>query len=275
MTGSEPRTAPSAAPLTGPAAPCWVTLMTRDLETAQRFYAQVLGWSFRPGRLGSDFSVARRGEVPVAGFVTVSSAYRVAVAWMPYFSVDDADVAAARVRERSGTVAVGPLTLGKGRGVLASDRDGATFGLWERTPPSLSQPAPDDHAHAWLRLRTRNAFDAAIFYGEVLDWANGQPGCCDVAYEGDEVIVRCEGRPLARISSGAVESAVDPLVRPHWQVQFPVADVAETVAAARRHGGAVVEERGGLGGTEVTLRDPDGALFAVTDVRTPLDPGAR
>ncbi|MFJ1804401.1 VOC family protein [Streptomyces sp. NPDC088180] len=268
MTGSDPRTA-SAAPLTGPAAPCWVTLMTRNLETAERFYGQVLGWSFRPGRLGADFSVAYRGDIPVAGVFAVSSTYRIAVAWTPYFAVEDADVAAARVRERSGTVAVGPLTLGKGRGVLASDRDGASFGLWERTEASTSPPAPAGHAHAWLRLRTRNAFDAAIFYGEVLDWASGRPGCCDVAYEGDEVIVRCEGHPLARISSGAVEAAVDPLVRPHWQVQFPVADLAATVSAAGLQGGALVEERTGFGGTEVTLRDPDGALFAVTDVRSP------
>ncbi|MFF8555532.1 VOC family protein [Streptomyces sp. NPDC015501] len=269
MTGSDPRTASSAAPLTGPAAPCWVTLMTRDLESAQRFYGQVLGWSSRPGRLGEDFSVALRDEVPVAGVFAVSSAYQVAVAWTPYFAVEDANVAASRVRERSGTVAVGPLTLGKGRGVLASDRDGASFGLWQRTAPSASAPAPDGHAHAWLRLRTRDAFDAAIFYGEVLDWASGRPGACDVAYEGDEVIVRCQGHPLARISSGAVEAAVDPLVRPHWQVQFPVADLAATVAAAERHGGSVVEDRAGFAGPEVTLRDPDGALFAVTEVLSP------
>ncbi|MFH9610833.1 VOC family protein [Streptomyces sp. NPDC017448] len=269
MTGSDPRTASSAAPLTGPAAPCWVTLMTRDLESAQRFYGQVLGWSFRPGRLGADFSVALRDEVPVAGVFAVSSAYQVAVAWTPYFAVGDANVAASRVRERSGTVAVGPLTLGKGRGVLASDRDGASFGLWQRIEPSTSTPAPEGHAHAWLRLRTRDAFDAAIFYGEVLDWASGRPGACDVAYEGDEVIVRCQGHPLARISSGAVEAAVDPLVRPHWQVQFPVADLAATVSAAERHGGVVVEDRTGFAGAEVTLRDPDGALFAVTEARSP------
>ncbi|MGY5004309.1 VOC family protein [Streptomyces griseus] len=269
MTGSDPRTASSAAPLTGSAAPCWVTLMTRDLETAERFYAQVLGWSFRPGRLGSDYAVAYRAEVPVAGAFAVSTAFQVAVAWTPYFAVEDANVAAGRIRERSGTVAVGPLTLGKGRGVLASDRDGAAFGLWERTEPSASPPAPADHAHAWLRLRTRNAFDAAIFYGEVLDWASGRPGGCDVAYEGDEVIVRCGGHPLARISSGAEEGAAEPVVRPHWQVQFPVTDLAATVSAAERHGGSLVEERTGFGGTEVTLRDPNGALFAVTDLRSP------
>ncbi|MFI8434676.1 VOC family protein [Streptomyces sp. NPDC079020] len=269
MTSEKPRTGSGAAPLTGAAAPCWVNLMTSDQEAAQRFYGAVLGWTFRPGRLGRQFTVARRGGVPVAGINAMSSVYQVAIAWMPYFAVEDADVAAARIRERSGTVAVGPLTLGKGRGILAADRDGAAFGLWERTGPATSPPAPDSHSHAWLRLRTRDAFDAAIFYGEVLGWASGRPGCCDVAYEGDEVIVRCDGRPLARISSGAVEAAVDPLVRPHWQVQFPVTDLAGTVAAAQRHGGTLVEEQAVLRGREATLRDPDGALFTVTDVRSP------
>ncbi|MGW8884197.1 VOC family protein [Streptomyces sp. NPDC055749] len=269
MTGSEAGTTWAAAPLTGPSAPCWVNLMTRDLDAAQYFYGAVLGWTFRPGRLGQEFSVARRDGVPVAGIVAAASAYQVAVAWIPYFAVDDADVAASRIRERSGTVAVGPLSLGKGRGALASDRDGAVFGIWERTEAGATPRAPDDHSHAWLRLRTRNAFDAAIFYGQVLDWASGKPGCCEVDYVKDEVIVRCAGRPLARISSGAVEAAPDPMVRPHWQVQFPVTDVEATVTSALEHGGALVERRPVQHGQEATLRDPDGGLFTVTDVATP------
>ncbi|MFC9246142.1 VOC family protein [Streptomyces sp. NPDC057136] len=269
MTGSEPRTSRTAAPLTGPAAPCWVNLLTSDLDAAQYFYGAVLGWTFRPSRMSREFSVARRDNVPVAGIAAGASAFQVAVAWIPYFAVADADTTTARIRERSGTVAVGPLAFGKGRAALASDRDGAVFGVWERTEPSTAPPAPADHSHAWLRLRTRNAFDAAIFYGEVLDWASGNPGSCEVAYVKDEVIVRCEGRPLARISSGAVESAPDPMVRPHWQVQFPVADVEGTVTSALEHGGGLVERRPVHHGSEATLRDPAGGLFTVTDVRTP------
>lgn len=266
MTGSHQGKASTPAPLTGSAAPCWVNLMTRDLGAAQEFYGTVLGWTFRPGKLGQEFSVARRDDVPVAGIGAVATAYRVAVAWTPYFSVPDADAAASRIRERSGTVAVGPMALGKGRGALAADRDGAVFGIWERTEPATSPPAPDGHSHAWLRLHTRNAFDAAIFYGQVLDWASGRPGGCEVSYEGDEVIVECDGRRLFRISSGAVEAAPDPLVRPHWQVHFPVTDVAATVATAREHGGSLVEQRVLAQGAEATLLDPDGGLFTVTDV---------
>ncbi|MFD7561524.1 VOC family protein, partial [Streptomyces sp. NPDC059835] len=47
-------------------APCWVSLMARDLDTAQRFYGAVAGWRFRRARLGEAFSVALLDGVPVA-----------------------------------------------------------------------------------------------------------------------------------------------------------------------------------------------------------------
>ncbi|MEU9060766.1 VOC family protein [Streptomyces sp. NPDC048430] len=269
MTPSDPRGAPEPAVLSGASAPCWVHLVTRDLEDARRFYGAVLGWTFRPGPLGRDFLMARSDGVPVAGIGAVASAYQVGVAWMPYFSVRDADVVSDRIRERSGTVAVGPLTVGQGRAVLAADRDGASFGVWEWTGRAATLAPSGNRAHAWLRLRTRDAFDAAIFYGEVLGWESGEPGGCEVAYVKEEVLVRCNGRPLARISSGAVEAAPDPQVRPHWQVQFPVPDVGATVQAAERNGGTLMERRDVRFGDEATLRDPDGGLFTVTDVRGP------
>lgn len=108
----------------------------------------------------------------------------------------------------------------------------------------------------------------------MLDWASGQPGACEVAYAKDEVVVQCGGRQLARISSGAVEAAPDPLVRPHWQVNFPVDDVGDTIEVARAHGASPVEELTRPEGREATLVDPDGGLFTVTDVHRASDAGA-
>ncbi|MCZ4098503.1 VOC family protein [Streptomyces sp. H39-C1] len=243
-------------------APCWISLMARDLESAQRFYGAVLGWEFRPGGLGDAFSVALVNGSSVAGIGALAPALQVAVAWTPYFAVADADVTAARIRERSGTVAVGPLSLGDGRGALAADRDGAVFGIWEGQ--LLSQwDAWRRQAPAWLRLWTRNAFDAAIFYGEVLDWACERPGCCEVAYEDQEVVLRSAGHVMARLNSGAVEVAPDPARRPRWQVHFPVADVKACVRAALELGGTAVPHSPTPGQGQATLRDPDGGLFTV------------
>ncbi|MFI1393554.1 VOC family protein [Streptomyces sp. NPDC020681] len=244
-------------------APCWVSLMARNLKSSQDFYGTVLGWVFRKGKLGDEFSVAFFEGAPVAGIGALAPALQVAVAWTPYFAISDADVAAARIRERSGTVAVGPLAFPIGRGALAADRDGAVFGIWEGALIPDWQSGHKD-APAWLLLRTRNAFDAAIFYGEVLDWASERPGCCDVSYENDDVVLLSGGHVLARISSGATGAAPDPMVRPRWDVHFPVDDLDATVRAVEHNGGSVLERRETREGPEAAVRDPDGALFTLT-----------
>ncbi|MEV0124064.1 VOC family protein [Streptomyces sp. NPDC050703] len=243
-------------------APCWVSLTARDLTTAQKFYGAVMGWRFRPAKLGEQFSVATAGGDPVAGVGAVATSLQIAAAWTPYFAVLGADETVSRVRERGGTVAVGPIPFPNGRAALLSDRDGAVFGVWEgeilTSWRSASHAAP-----AWLRLSTRDAFDAAIFYGEVLDWACGRPECCEVRYQEEEVVLFSGGRPAARLSSGAVEASPDPSVRPHWQVHFTVEDVEACVRAAAENGGHVIDQDLSGRPPSATLRDPDGARFRV------------
>lgn len=239
--------------------------MARDLGAAETFYGGVFGWEFRGTRLGEEFSVALSDGAPVAGIGALAPRLSVAVAWTPYFAVDDADVTAGRIRERSATVAVGPLRFGTGRAALASDREGAVFGIWE------GEVIPDWNvgkggAPTWLELRTRNAFDAAIFYAEVLDWAGERPGCCQVSYEDDHVVLSHRGVMVARLYGGAVEDAPDPQIRPRWHVHFRVADVDEAAATALELGGSTASPvRPSGNGRCVMLRDPDGALFTVAD----------
>ncbi|MCJ0868616.1 VOC family protein [Streptomyces sp. AP-93] len=246
-------------------APCWVSLLSRDLAAAQQFYGAVLGWEFGPVRLGEAFSVGFADGIPVAGLGSLPPELSTPVVWTPYFAVDDADVTAARVLERSGTVAVGPLAFGTGRAALASDRDGAVFGIWQ------GDAIPDwgmggDAAPAWLELRTRNAFDAAIFYGEVLEWACEHAGCCEVAYaeESERILLRHAGRTVARLHGGTLAQAPDPHLRPRWQVHFRVPDLGAAVKAALARGASTVfGPDSGPFPHEVTLRDPDGAVFSI------------
>ncbi|MFE7214454.1 VOC family protein [Streptomyces sp. NPDC001698] len=243
-------------------APCWVSLTSHDLQATEEFYQAVLGWEWRPARLGDHFRIALAEGAPVAGIGAVATMWQMAVAWTPYFAVPSADQAVARVQERGGTAAVGPISFPPGRAALLADRDGATFGIWEGDLftdwETWRKAAP-----AFIRLHTRDAFDAAIFYGEVLDWASRRPGCCEVRYERDEVVLRSHGEVVARIESGALEEAPDPTIRPHWQIHFRVADVAACARAAEVHGGSVLRE----GPDEAVLRDRDGAQFTVTSRR--------
>ncbi|MFJ8207723.1 VOC family protein [Streptomyces sp. NPDC096033] len=248
--------------------------MTRDLGAAQEFYSEVLGWEFGSARLGDGFCVGFCDGVPVAGVGALPPALRIPVVWTPYFAVDDADVTAARILERSGTVAVGPLAFGTGRAALAADVDGAVFGVWQ------GDAIPDwgmggDAAPAWLDLRTRNAFDAAIFYGEVLEWAGDHAGCCEVAYveEDDRILLRHQGRTVARLHGGTLTQAPDPHMRPRWHVHFRVPDLETAVKAAVALGGSTVSATAdGPFPGEITLRDPDGALFTIAGPAGPVPP---
>ncbi|MCX4692349.1 VOC family protein [Streptomyces sp. NBC_01408] len=246
--------------------------MARDLRSAQEFYGAVLGWDFGTARLGEGFSVAFRDGVPVAGLGALPPTVAGPVAWTPYFAADDADGTVARILERSGTVAVGPLPFGTGRAALAADLDGAVFGIWQ------GDAIPDwdmggEAAPAWLELRTRNAFDAAIFYGEVLEWACDHAGCCEVAYveEDNRILLRHAGRTVAHLHGGTLAQAPDPHLRPRWHVTFRVPDLETAVKAATGLGGSTLSVTGsGPFPREITLRDPDGALFGIVG---PAGPG--
>ncbi|MEU3184233.1 VOC family protein [Streptomyces sp. NPDC006923] len=241
--------------------------MARDLQAAQDFYSAVLGWTYRHTSLGDEFTAALSDGTPVAGMGALAPSLQAAVAWTPYFLVDDADAAAARVRERGATVAVGPLAMKTGRAILSADPDGAVFGMWEGLIiPGWS--VGRGSGPAWLELRTRDAFAAAIFYAGVLTWGSEAKASCEVRYEDGQVLVDDGTHTVAALRGGAVESAPDPQIRPRWHVSFRVADVDDAVEAAMRAGGVVVAppatSRRSDSEREATLRDPDGGIFTVT-----------
>ncbi|MFJ2588531.1 VOC family protein [Streptomyces sp. NPDC087538] len=243
-------------------APCWVSLMARDLRAAQSFYSDVMGWTFRPSTLGSSFSVALAHGERIAGIGCCPGAGHPAV-WTPYFAVRDADETASRISERGATLAVGPLVLGEGRAGIAADRDGAVFGFWEG--PALTWSVGHGKDPVRLDLWTRDAFDAAIFYAEVFDWAR-PPGGCTVEYAQDHIIVQAAGRTVATLRGGGDEAGPDPRVRPRWNVHFRVRDSEQAAAAAVMAGGESLPVPSPAGAPDgaFTIRDPDGALFSLS-----------
>ncbi|MFD7615020.1 VOC family protein [Streptomyces sp. NPDC059828] len=248
--------------------PCWVSLRTQDIAAAQAFYGSVLGWEFKPGVQGQgEYSVALANGLPVAGLVesTRTMGVKLPTVWTAHFAADSADTVASRIRERGGTVAVGPIAFGRGRSIWAADPGDALFCVWEGHVDTGWHAGRRTNAVAWLELRTRDPFAAALFYGGVFEWDSWAPDRIDVRYEHDRVMLRADGQTVAGIYGSGATQAQDPTVRPQWHVHFCRSDVDAVVERARAAGGTVVSapEDTPLGRT-ATLRDPEGGLFHLT-----------
>jgi hypothetical protein len=247
--------------------PCWVNLVAHDLAVAQRFYGALLSWTFhrRPEQLGP-YVLGVAGGVPVAGLTAAGRNLLLPVSWTAFFATRDADKSSQAVREAGGTVAVGPLAWQDGRMVLAADPLGAVFGIWQgprvpgwRLGRSVGIPT-------WIELQTRDAFQAAVFYGEVFGWDSDPEGRHDVGFENDRVVLRIDGRPVASLRGGADESAPELRIRPRWDVYFTVLNVDGAAGHAEQLGGGVVcAPSDSPYGRIAALRDPEGALFSVAE----------
>lgn len=242
--------------------------MARDIDAAQSFYGALLGWQFKPGsqRLGA-YVLAVSDGAPVAGIGAMAQDLGFPVSWTSYFVTDSANLTAERIRERGATVAVGPVDFADGRVAWAADPAGAVFGLWEGEMDPGWQLQRRPGALAWLELRTRDAFAAAMFYGEVFGWDQADPDRYEIRYEHDRVILAMDGRKVAGLFGGAVEAAPDPRVRPRWQVYFGVEDVDAVAERTVALGGRVEEAPSDSPyGRVATLRDTEGGLFGITSL---------
>ncbi|CAL9621246.1 VOC family protein [Streptomyces sp. enrichment culture] len=246
-----------------PGVPCWVSLTVRDRQATEEFYSAVLGWSFADSPLGSGFRTATREGKPVAGFNEAAVSWQLPVRWTVFFSTPDADLACDRVHERGATVAVGPLRVGEGRAAMVADPQGAPFGLWQGELPRGWEVGAE-HAPAWLELHTSDAFAAALFYGEVLDWTKNPSHGVSYEEQHDEVHILVDGETVAGLRGGGIEAAPDSRRRTRWDVYFRAHDIDAALAAVERTGGSVLSPvQQAPHGRYATVRDPDGGLFSL------------
>lgn len=105
----------------------WNDLVCASPEAAKEFYGSLFGWAFRDGDPGV-YSVIVNGERTNGGILTVEDT---PAHWRPYFIVESADAAAARIEELGGQVLLGPQDVPAGRICAALDPPGAIFSVFE------------------------------------------------------------------------------------------------------------------------------------------------
>jgi predicted enzyme related to lactoylglutathione lyase len=111
-----------------PGAITWNELIT-DNSAAVPFYQQVLGMSTEKIDMGTgEYTMFLAGGEQVGGSIGPQMP-GVPNHWHVYFSVADADAAAAKITELGGSVLVGPFDMPVGRMAVATDPQGAAFSI--------------------------------------------------------------------------------------------------------------------------------------------------
>lgn len=115
---------------------CWNELLTRDVEAAQRFYAEVFGWRYEVSHASAEgpYVVALRDGRPVAGIFDISGPLFEGIPphWFAYIATDDVDAAVtAAVEAGARPVREVFAVPGIGRIGLLTDPSGAAIGFFE------------------------------------------------------------------------------------------------------------------------------------------------
>lgn len=239
--------------------PCWVELGVPDVAAAKRFYAEVLGWNYRPTDIEfGGYVIAETRGAAAAGIGPLPSG--APAAWTLYLAGDDVDKIATATPIHGGRVLMPPHDVGNlGRTFIAADPTGARFGVWQAGTHIGAGVVNEPGALTWEDLRSpdpeaaRN-FYAAIFGHHAEAHVDGGPDYHLFALPGDDA-------PL-----GGISGLPNGKGSAHWLVYFAVADAEASIAAAEKAGGRVIaQDFDSLYGRLAELADPDGAVFHVLE----------
>lgn len=119
-----------------PGTPVWNELTSPDLETATRFYTEVLGVTWqRSGTPNGDYLVLLADDRPVGGAMA-PQAEGIPPHWNVYFDVTSVDEGVAQALALGGTVVVPAFDVPDvGRMAFLADPQGAMFALMAMSTP--------------------------------------------------------------------------------------------------------------------------------------------
>lgn len=244
--------------------PSWYDLTTAKPQETQRFYGRLFGWTFEDQgpEYGHYHRICQDGHA-VAGFMAKSP--DMPGGWTIYYSSDDAQDDAGRIRDLGGQVLVEPMQVGsQGHMLVAADPTGAVFGLWQPLEFQGSELENEHGSMTWQEVNTRDAERARDFYTRLF-------GATSEPMLGVEGLTYHTLKKDAQEVGGIMQMDPEhwpPSIPPHWMPYFAVNDVQDAIKVAAENGGTVsVPPFDSPYGTISVLTDPDGAVFSVIQLR--------
>lgn len=245
------------------AEPCWVDLLTSDLDGAIEFYAQLFNWDISedPEDRERGYLPARLDGQPVTGLVLNDQDSAAHDAWTTYLNVADIHAAMFATKLHGGQRYLKPVVMpGQGTLGLIGDPAGIGVGLWQGFNPANLPPRPTHGHRIWNELHTKHFEATSRFYREALGWELN-------------LVADSEDFRYATLGQGAEAAAGIYDVSGQdttegWRTYFAVNDTDLSAALAVQLGGAIVHgPHDSFFGRTAMLADRSGAEFAVIALR--------
>ncbi|MFC8510075.1 VOC family protein [Streptomyces sp. NPDC057411] len=248
-------------------APVWTDAMFTDIEGAKSFYEDVLGWTF--GESASEFGnytqAYRNGKAVAAVVPPMPGQDEPKSAWCLYFASPDVAATAEKIRAAGGTLLMEPMKVGDfGSMCLAQDPAGVAFGVWQAGAHEGFELEGESGSYVWAEVFTREPERSDAFFTEVFGYGSKKIMDEHMDYR---VFDLGAGPVLGRM----VMSSDDfpPEIPSYIQIYFAVDNCDKAVEAAERAGGRkVFGPMDSPFGRFAAVLDPQGAAFAVIDVKT-------
>jgi uncharacterized protein len=245
----------------------WYELITPDADAAQRFYADVIGWTVTSGAMPViDYRIAMSPDGDAIGGLLQPPGAAGPTAWRGYIEVADVDATVADITGAGGAVHLPPMDVPNvGRLAMLADPQGATFYVIASTGPdarAFQAAGGSTPGHAtWNELAAPDPAAAIAFYTDRFGWR--QDGAMPMGPLGEYQFLQ-----HGDVAIGAVMPVVMK-ARLGWQVYFHVADIDAAADRLRIGGGTVIQGPDPVPGDfhAVVAEDPAGARFGLVGPR--------
>jgi uncharacterized protein len=242
--------------------PLWYELMTTDMNAAEKFYKNVVGWTAAPFP-GSPqpYTMFQRGDAPLAGLLTTPAGMNAPPFWAMYVGVPKLEEAAAHITRLGGKAHSALIDIpGVGRMQMMGDPQGAAFYIYEPANEPRPDGPPEVGEASWHELMTTDATAALKFYTEVFGWKPSET--MDMGEMGKYHMFNRSHGMIGGMMNKPPQLAQVP---PNWQIYFLVPDINAAVDRIKAGGGKVLNGPMEVPGGDwvVNGMDPQGGAFSL------------
>ncbi|HTZ70692.1 MAG TPA: VOC family protein [Acetobacteraceae bacterium] len=243
----------------------WYEFMADDVAAAEKFYTHVVGWGTQDsGVPDAHYTLFTAGDAGVAGLMILPEEARkkgARAGWLGYIHVEDADEAAAKIKEAGGIIHREPYTIPTvGRFAVAADPQGAVFLIMKPEPRETRPPAAlGTPGHiGWHELHAADGNTALAFYEKLYGFK--ETGTHDMGPMGQYRLFAAGETDFGGVMTKMPQEPV-----PYWLYYFNVDNIDAAADRIKSAGGNILHGPAEVPGGSyiINAMDPQNAIFAV------------